>query len=102
MQCDATVGSNQPKSRPRGRGACGASTAAFWFSIFVAPLLYSSPALGSGADIRTSAKGCVDHDGERLDELLAIEAGTIGAEPQYSFVPTFGVNAPAKRRLVRR
>jgi subtilisin family serine protease len=37
------------------------------------------------------------------DLTLKIEAtGTIGAEPQYSFVPTFGVTTPAKRRLVRR
>jgi hypothetical protein len=70
MQCDATVGSN-----PRN----GRRTAVCLF-VLAGPFLHASPAFGAKADIRTSAEGCADHDGDRLNELLAIEAETIGAE----------------------
>jgi len=76
MQCDGTVRPNPPTDR---RGAPGARTSGS-LAILLGSLLHASTAFGASADIRTSANGCADYDRERLDELLAIEAETIGAE----------------------
>jgi hypothetical protein len=56
-------------------------------------------------DIAANSTAVLNADANVAPNTITLKiepAGTLGAEPQYSFTPTFGVNAPPKRRTVRR